>query len=132
MSLAMKSLIQTLLVLTTLTIVGCTSAEKAQAKQLITTTAKQVGKDLAIAAANTSVQLINTQIAAATAKLQAQADTLKASPDAFKTAQLSIQQQALVAASKLTAQLQTQLTKLTPVDALPAAPDTIVTPQPLP
>lgn len=130
----MKSIIHTLLVLTTLTLVGCTSAEKAQAKQLITTTAKQVGKDLAIAAANTSVQLINTQIAAASAKLQAQADTIKASatPDPVQAAKVTFQQEALVTASKLTAQLQTQLSKLTPVDSLPAAPDTITTPQPQP
>lgn len=125
----MKYLILALLLVTTLTPVGCTTAEKAQAKALITTTAKQVGKDLAIAAANTSVQLINTQIAAASDKLAAQALTLQAKPDPLKTAELQLQQSALVTASKLTAQLQAQLDKLKPVDTLPAA-GTIVTPDP--
>jgi len=125
--------IHTFLILIISTLVlcaGCTSAEKAQAKALLIQTGKQVGKDLAIAAANTGTQLINSQLAAASLKLQAQLGTLQ-SGDSVGLAKVQIQQAALVQATKLTASLQTQLVKLTSLDAT-AAPATSITVQMLP
>jgi len=115
-----------LLISTLVLCAGCTTQEKAQAKILLAQTAKQVGQDLAIAAANTGTQLVNSQLAAASAKLQSKLDTIKAG-DSVGLAKIQIQQAALNQAAKLTAGLQTQLLKLTSLDSTPTAPATSLT-----